>query len=151
MGIDLDNLNRAQLDGVPRALANALDDWLFAQHGVTAGAHNVGAFLDDLAHQGLTVDQARAVPPASTRTPDLGTINATRNPDGTVTAEHVGNPVTCMSLGLLAQHDPALVHVKDGRVTVGDLVYRVIGFEVPPSGAAAALEGGMLVLELVTS
>jgi hypothetical protein len=43
------------------------------------------------------------------------------------------------------------VHVKDGRVTVGDLVYRVIGFEVPPSGAAAALEGGMLVLELVTS
>lgn len=47
------NLDRTRRDAA--ALAGALDDWLFSQHGVTSGAHGVDTFLELLAAHKLAV------------------------------------------------------------------------------------------------
>jgi hypothetical protein len=57
---DLDSLPRAQLRGgplgdMPGDVADVLDDWLVAQHGVFSSHHGVGAFLDLLAAAGYRV------------------------------------------------------------------------------------------------
>lgn len=60
LGAHLDQLPRAELDrtelgAMPADLAGVLDTWLHTQHGVTSGAHCVGAFLDELAAAGYQV------------------------------------------------------------------------------------------------
>jgi glycine/D-amino acid oxidase-like deaminating enzyme len=55
---DLDRLSRDQvreLDPLYGPVIDVLDDWLFAQHGVTSSHHCVGAFLDALAAAGYRV------------------------------------------------------------------------------------------------
>jgi hypothetical protein len=61
---DLDRLGRdavRTMGGAPAALVDVLDEWLLTQHGMTSGAHCVGAFLDLLAAEGY---QVTPTPPA---------------------------------------------------------------------------------------
>lgn len=54
---DLDDLTRSQLYelGMPGVVADALDDWLHAQHGMMSSHHGVGTFLEALAAEGYRV------------------------------------------------------------------------------------------------
>jgi hypothetical protein len=70
---DLDDLPRAQLrefGDMPGDVADVLDEWLAAQHGVFSSHHGVGSFLDGLAAVGYRVtpipqsDIADLLPPA---------------------------------------------------------------------------------------
>ena len=59
-GEDLDarpraELRETELGDMPGDVADVLDDWLLAQHGVTSSRHGVGAFLDELAAVGYRV------------------------------------------------------------------------------------------------
>lgn len=158
---------RADLQGVHAPLADALDDWLHAQHGILSSAHAVGSFLADLADAGLQVvptaapvdagDLASAlrVPP-----PDavMGTLTARRTLAGDILVEHVGGPLLSLSLQMFAQqHDgPRFITVRDGAVVVAgvdadgapaELRYRAVGLQLADPAYLAAQEGGYLLLE----
>ena len=51
----LDRLRRDQLPADTRAIADALDELLLREHGIIAGHHAVGHFLDLLADRGYTI------------------------------------------------------------------------------------------------
>ena len=62
---DLDDLTREQLaeyDPLARAVADTLDEWLYRMHGITAGLHNAGAFLEFLVLRGYQVTAVEPVP-----------------------------------------------------------------------------------------
>jgi hypothetical protein len=63
-----DDLPREQLaehSEMWAAVAQTLDEWLGRMHGIYAGRHNAGAFLDFLAMQGYRVTPIEKPPPIS--------------------------------------------------------------------------------------
>ena len=51
----LDDLNRADLPVMPKAVSDTLDEWLWRMHGVMSGGHHVGVFLEWLHGRGYYV------------------------------------------------------------------------------------------------
>lgn len=51
----IDTTRRSDLEGFVKSVADALDDWMAAEHGILSSAHHAGSFLARLAANGAAV------------------------------------------------------------------------------------------------
>lgn len=124
----LDDLNRDDLPTAPKAVADALDDWLHRKHGILSGHHGVGLLLDLLADEGYAIEAAAR--PAESRTfhlqrdEDVTGASGTGHvadgvlwPDGTVTVKWRGEYASEVSWpkGMEAVER---IHGHDGRTRI---------------------------------
>lgn len=161
----LDRARRGDLVGTPAVLAGVLDTWLHTQHGVTSGAHCVGAFLDELAAAGLAVDLAgKAAPVTVTGSYGdmppgaIGTVLAEVDDQDRVILEHTGGPLIAMSITLFKQRNPEVITVRRGRLVMSgvdrvgapvELQFRAVGVQLVDLDGLELNEGGAILLELI--
>lgn len=138
----LDDLTREQLaeyDPMARAVADTLDEWLHRMHGITAGLHNAGAFLEFLALHGYTVTAMEPVTPLEellpAPAPAYGSAVCIRQADGTVTVERADDRIGMTRDLVEAAGEP---HRRaDGLFqldTAGEYVYRYLGGDYSDQG-----------------